>query len=235
MKDLFSNTSEVEVLKTPVPAKTDTYSPVAHRDVISEIEEQLDKRNLNIVSKAYKGASGNNRLIGYFDINNGDPDMGFRFGFKNSYDKSMSLGMVAGSQIWICSNGMMSGDIQFVRKHTGTILSEMRSKIITTIDQLEEVFFEHSQDKILMDKIQLSDEDRALLLGELFFNKGLISPHQSTVIKEELSEDAEYPEFDNNNLWGVYNKITHSYKKSHPNTQIEDHINLHNYVKASYL
>jgi len=97
----FSNISEADLFKTPIPAETISYKPVAHKDVIEGIQESLDKYNLHIVNKSYKAARDNNKLIGLFDISSGDSSLGFRFGFKNSYDKSMSLGFAAGNVVWI--------------------------------------------------------------------------------------------------------------------------------------
>lgn len=230
----FSNTLELSLLATPIPKRTDTYSPVPHRDIILEIQEQMDRRNMSVSNKQYRSARNGQRVIGYFDVNSGDSDMGFRFGFKNSYDKSMSLGMVAGNTIWICSNGMMSGSIQFVRKHTGEILQEIRQKINETLDKLEIVFDTHKRDKERMESIELNDMQRNSILGSLFFEKNVLTPHQTPIIKKEL-ENPEYPEFRNDNLWGVYNKITHAFKKSHPDHYIEDHINLHKFVEEEYL
>lgn len=97
----FSNVSEAELFRTPIPAETLTYKPVAHRDVIEGIQERLDKHNLTITNKSYKSARDNSKLIGLFDISSGDSTLGFRFGFKNSYDKTMSLGFAAGNVVWI--------------------------------------------------------------------------------------------------------------------------------------
>ena len=234
MNNTFGNTTELELLRVPIPEQTDSYSPVAHRDVILEIQEQLDRKNLIVSNKDYRFARDGQKLIGYFDINNGDPDMGFRFGFKNSYDKSMSLGMTAGSSIWICSNGMMSGDIQFVRKHTGTVLSEMKEKIISTIEQLETIYIKHKADKEVMEDRPLNVFRRNEMLGNLFFTKKIISPHQASEVKREI-EEPTYPEFKDDNIWGMYNKITHAFKKSHPTKYIENHVSLHKTVMEEYV
>ena len=66
--------------------------------------------------------------------------MGTRFAFRNSYDKSMSVATVAGANVWICENGLVKGDMQFIRKHTGSVVKELNSIIIKTIEQLEAEF-----------------------------------------------------------------------------------------------
>jgi len=229
----FSNITELNLLDVPIPLSTDSYSPVSHGNIINAVQEQLDRNNLTITNKEYRSNSKGTQVIGIFDIHSSHNELGFRLGFKNSYDKSMSLALVAGSQVWICGNGMISGEIQFVRKHTGTVLTELRDKIIYSINQLEESFNLHLIDKSNMEQIELSDNGRNALLGKLFFDTNLIKPHQTAIIKKELT-DSEYPTFSNNNLWGVYNKVTHAFKQSHPSNYIEDHKKLHQIVMEEY-
>lgn len=234
MTDFFK-TTERELFSTSIPSRTISYSPVSHRQLIEEVKEQLDRKNLTITKTNYTSARDGQKMIGYMDIAaDEDPDMGMRFGLRNSYDKSMSVGLVAGSQVWICSNGMLSGEIAFVRKHTGQVLSEVRNKINETINHLETIHFQHIKDKKEMEEIEMSKIDSARFMGQLFFQEDIISSRQLSAIKED-NDNPEYIEFQADNLWATYNKITSQLRGNHPDNQFQKHIDLHNYVTENYL
>jgi len=230
----FSNVSENVLFKTPIPAETMSYKPVAHKHIIDGIQERLYKNNLHIVKKQYRSARNNEKLIGIFDIEANNQDLQFRFGFKNSYDKSISLGIVAGTSVIICSNGMMSGEIVYMRKHTGTIVSDMNSKMDIVINQLTSTLNDHIIDMKLMRNIAMDNTERDKFLGKVFFRDKIISPNQATALITEL-EEPEFKEFSENNLWGMYNKMTHVLKREHPDKYIQKHIKLHELVKEDYL
>jgi hypothetical protein len=146
----------------------------------------------------------------------------------------MSLGMVAGSSIWICSNGMMSGEITYMRKHTGTVAAEMNAKMDDVIIQLQSTLDSHVIDMVEMQGVPINDVERDYLLGRMFFRDKIISPHQAPALMKEI-EEPEFKEFKEDNLWGMYNKITHVLKKEHPDQYMQKHVKLHELVTNEYL
>lgn len=129
---------------------------------------------------------------------------------------------------------MMSGQIVYMRKHTGNIISEMNSKMDTTINQLQTMFDIHFADMLEMQNIPLDSYEKDAILGRVFFRDQIIGPHQAAALIKEI-EEPEFKEFKEDNLWGMYNKITHVLKKEHPDNYLQKHIQLHELVKADYL
>lgn len=229
------NETEQELLEVPVPAKTLSYSPVSHRNIINEVREQLDRHNLIVERTSYNASKDGTRVIGFMDIRTDEYDIGMRLGFRNSYDKSMSLAIVSSGNVWICSNGMVSGDMQFIRKHTGGVLSELKEKINIGIEQLSE---KHEQHVIFMNKtknIPITMQTEAFLLGELFFEKGIITPTQASYIKKEReAEVKEFEEFHDHSCWGLYNQVTTAMRNNAPNNYFQKHTQLHEYVENKF-
>jgi len=228
---LFNNTSIGDLSRIPVPAETHSYKPVAHVDVRNEILEQLDRKNLNVHKESYRSAVGGKRIIGYMDIEGGNDVMGFRLAFRNSYDKSMSLAFVGGNQVWICSNGLISGDIQFIRKHTGSIVDEMKINIENGIEQMYESLQLHTKHADTMSRIEV--QNKAELAGRLFIEENIVNSHQMSALKEEINSPS-YEEFDNNSVWSFYNAVTHSLKKSHPTEYMKKHIKTHEFFEKEF-
>lgn len=225
--------TEQELFNVRVPVQTDSYSPVSHRTIVEEVRGELDRLGLNVLRTTYKPNKLGTQLVGYMDINSGDNELNFRVAFRNSYDKTMSAAFVAGTEVVICSNGMVSGQIVYVRKHTGNILSELRENIRFTINSLEQEFNTLSRHKEIMKTIGIDSNLPAHLVGELFINEDIITSTQLNIIKKELVK----PSFEYNtpgSLWELYNHITHSLKTSHPMDYIHRHKELHNYMEKKF-
>ena len=221
--------NEEELLRVPVPSKTDSYSPVPYRDVIDHIEEELDKRNLGIQNRSYRTNKKGTQVVGYFDVAANHMDFNFRMAFRNSYDKTMSLAFVAGISVMICENGMIVGDTKFVRKHTGTVLQEMKSKISNTVSDYDSVLSTADQDSKKMKNVHLDKTATAELCGRFFMEQDIITSSQLNIIKDELKSPS-YEEFEEENLWSLYNHTTHALKKTHPLNYLDKYKQLHEFV-----
>jgi len=225
---------KLDLYNVRIPASTDSYSAISHQNIIDAVYEQLDKRNLQVVNEKYNVAANGDKVIGYFDLNYmGNSEMGMRLAFRNSYDKSMSVAFVAGTQVWICENGCISGEIQFLRKHTGSVLGELHNKIITTIEQLEDHFIRTESHSIQMKSIELPKIKAAELYGRMFMVEDIISPTQLSIVKKELNEPT-HKVFEEDTLWSAYNHVTFALKEAHPLNYINQHVNLHKFVEAEY-
>ena len=225
--------TEQELFSVPVPRRTESYSPVSHRDIIGEVRSEIDRKGLSVVNTEYLTNKKGTQLIGYMNINSGNDELGFRVAFRNSYDKSMSAAFVAGGNVWICSNGLISGQIAYIRKHTGNILSELQEKIRFAVNSLEEEWNMLNRHKERMKEIEINPLVTAHLVGELFMNEEIINTTQLNIIKRELvTPSFEYTSA--GSLWELYNHITHSLKTSHPTEYIDRHRELHGYMEHKF-
>ena len=225
--------NEIELFSVPVPRATDTYAPVSHKSIVDEIREQLDRKNLIVRDTNYVTGREGKQLIGYMNIESGDSELGFRFGFRNSYDKSMSAAVVAGGNIWICGNGQVRGDIAFIRKHTGSVASELKEKIVYAIDTLYDEYTILNRHNQAMKQREITNNQVAHLAGELFMQEEIITSTQLNILKREM----ENPSFNYNasgSLWEVYGHLTHALKTSHPTEYFDRHKRLHEYVETKF-
>lgn len=230
----FDNITEQELVKVELPFRTKTYIPVSHRSIIEAVGEQLDKKGLTVTNKRYRTDSKGNKVIATYDIRQeGYDEMGMRLAFRNSYDKSMSVALVAGSNVWICSNGCISGEMQYMRKHTGSVVQGLNNSIIDSINQLEHSFIMHNKHKDAMKEIELDKKLISRLAGEMFINEEIITITQLGILKKEY-EEPTYEEFSDNSLWSLYNNVTHSLKTSHTTEYVDRHVNLHNFITKEF-
>lgn len=221
-------------LQAPIPAMTDTYTPIPHGDFLSTLVTKLDQAGYNVTSKRIHINGLATKLVGFLDVEDRNnpyrDDFAFRmmFGFKNSYDKSMVAALAAGATVILCGNGVVSGDlITFKRKHTGTIREELDEKIDLGVSLLRPNFDRLISDAEIMRNYELTSKQKAEILGVMYFEEEIVSPTQLSIIKRELEHSQHFRE---PNLWSLYNNITESLKTSHPIRLMNDHIRLHDFM-----
>jgi hypothetical protein len=229
----FYNLARDRAMRAPVPARTATYSPVSHSEIIAAIEAKATQNDLRIIKHSTHANMHGTRVVGFFTVedikNPNDSGIKMMFGYRNSYDKSMSVAFVAGGNVWICSNGLISGDlISFKRKHTGTVREELHERIQTGIDRMRNDFGRLRMEVDVIKAYPLTSRQKAEVLGVLYFENHIITPNQLGYVKHELTNSEH---FKDNTAWDLYNNVTQALKRSHPVDIISDHIKVHNFFR----
>ena len=119
--------SEMELHEIPTPEPTRTYHPVPHGVFASEVEKVIAHSGFNIARKEYAIFRDGMRMLGIFSIDQADTarDYQMTVGLRNSHDKSVAAGLVLGTNVIVCSNGMFFGQSSFRTLHTPKILSRL--------------------------------------------------------------------------------------------------------------
>lgn len=234
MREKIIGTALDRALRAPIPAATETYSPIAHSEFLSELRTKLSDNSYAVKGQRLFVNGSGTKLVGFYDVDDlrqeTPDDFGFRMsiGFKNSYDKSMSAALVVGATVIICSNGMVSGDlITFRRKHTGNVLELLREKMQQAVLSMNSSFARLVADAEIMKSYELTPRQKAEILGVMYFEKEIVTPNQLSVVKKELITSEN---FRGNTVWDLYNNVTVALKKSHPLRYVEDHIRLHDFM-----
>ena len=144
---ISSNKVTMDVLSDIViPNKTHSYVPVSHVDFISNTkniaDRILDKHQLH--NEQYGIARDGKQMFGtltYKESFHDEPqDIGLSIGIRNSYDKSMSLGLCSGASVFVCENLMMTGEVVVMRMHKGNIIDELKGLIFNALLKAEDKF-----------------------------------------------------------------------------------------------
>lgn len=228
-------TTKSILIATPVPKKTESYSPVPHEKVINMVLESLDKANMKIVSERYLSARNGRQGMGFLDLaGGGDEEMLIKLIWHNSYDKSMPLRAALGSNVIVCGNGMVRGDMgAFKRKHTGTVLTEFEESIKRYIGEAGETFRKLIQDRERMKEIKITKRTCAELIGRMHIENDIITATQVGIMKKEL----ETPTFNykaDGTVWQLYNHATFAMKEDHPQFHLQRHMDVHDFFTKEY-
>ena len=216
-----------DIINAALPAKTHSYTPVSNRQLLETIEEKLYKHNLPIINERFNGNGNMNQMFGVYTIGMGNGEQQMNIGFRNSYDKSLAVGLVAGATVIVCSNLMFKGDIKMLRKHTNGVFNDLSDMIEKVIGTTEIEFEEIQDDTQHMKSLPMSRQFMAETAGRMFINDSIINATQMGIIKREINFSDKFREL---SKWDFYNHCTEAMKVSHPSEVMQSHIKLHNYI-----
>jgi hypothetical protein len=209
------------------PEETDTYKPVPHLELIEKVDgiaQDLLRRTL--VRESFGLARDGRQMFGVLTYRNGeDEDMGLSIGIRNSYDKSMSIGVALGGRVFVCDNLAISGEIRIVRKHTQGVWQAIEDMCISTLYKHAPVWNALKADVDMMKQVKISDLHGHELLGRLI-GAEVLSPRQIPVAYREWDHPT-IEDFTPRNLWSLYNSVNAALKTSPVAEIMERHRLLH--------
>lgn len=211
------------VSEPQLPEQTKTYMPVANAKLFERIRDiTSDYLGKEPVSYgAQLGAKGN-QMFGSVLYANGSDEMKMQVGFRNSYNKTLPVGLIAGASIIVCSNGMFIGDIQTVRKHTANVWNDIEELVAGFCKNIIPTYDRINEKKESMRAVIISDMDAAHLLGEMFVLDGVLTTPMLNIAVKEWHKPS-HNAFKDRNAWSLHNACTEALKKAHPAEIMERH------------
>lgn len=214
----------------PMPEESDTYKPVSHYHLANKLltVSQVILRDYALVGEHYGLARQGNQMFAYFKFQKDVGDMALSLAFRNSYDRSMSIGLAVGASVFICDNLSLQGEIVVMKKHTKNVWLALENTCIQTLYKSQECFTRIVEDSAVMKSRGLGDSEAFKIMG-LLYGRDIISPRQLTVVKDQWLKPS-HEEFAPRNLWSLYNACTEALKTSPPLTVMEKHVQLHSTI-----
>lgn len=220
-----------KMLSAELPAKTDTYTPIAHTAVINRVRSEITNAGYVITGEEFRCSNDGQVALGTFRMNyKADPDIELSANFMNSYNKQHAFRFNLGGLVKVCMNGMMLNNNKFgsfkrVHKGAADILAEGK---ISEFIKDSEVYWSNLVDhKDQLRKILLTTTAQHDILGELFFRHKILNTMQLNIIRSEMEKPSFDYKVDSDSAWALYNHITLALKDSHPSTWIEDQMKVH--------
>ena len=242
---ITSNAVKVEDLREiELPEKTHSYQPVSHVDFIDNVKDIAGKMlpNRSLDSEKYGIAREGKQLFGTMTFKKPAEqgmgleemveDIGLSIGIRNSYDKSMSLGLAVGATVFVCENLMITGEITVMRKHQGAILDELNTLIFKALVDAENKFKTLHADSQQMKEVYISNKDAYRMMGRLY-GYGIIGERQLPVVKNEWKKPS-HEVFNTGTAWTLYNAGTEALKKTAPLHRMDRQIKLHKTFANEY-
>jgi len=204
--------SHDKLRKIKTPGDTPTWKPVAHHDIFESFAKLLQRRKFKLIDAKHTLSHEGRRYFGVINIARASDDFHLSVGIRNSHDKFLAAGAVAGSRVVVCSNLVFSGEHKFTERHIGDVRGKLDAHVGGIIDQLV-------TDYDVQDLRFASYQEREVTEAEAndFFirsiDAGVVAasdlPH---VIKQWRTPD--HPEFaaDGKTAWRLFNAYTDFFK-----------------------
>jgi hypothetical protein len=216
-----------ELSMVPVPEATESYIPVPHThllDTLSTIGKDI-LTGFTPAKEQYALARNGNQMFGVITFKGDRDDLGLSIGFRNSYDKSMAVGIAIGASVLVCDNLAFTGDVSILRKHTANVWSSLEDLAISTLYRSQKNFQKIAEDAEALKGRGLSDKEAFKLMG-LLYGKRVVTLRQLSFLKLEWLTPT-HDEFRPRNRWSFYNACTEVLKTCPPLVIMEKHIWLH--------
>lgn len=234
-----ANTLE-QVISVPIPETTKSYQALSNEDLIVNLKKTLGYYNMEVVKEQYQLARNDQQLFGAFTIKDPDTEIQRCIGFKNSYDKSLPIGLVGGAEVIVCSNLMFEGEIKKIRKHTSNMFNDIQNIMVDMVRTIDKSFGKIKTDK---EDLKLVKVDKALLgdlVVDMYLREELLSVNQMSVfrsewLKKEHVLDVEQRKYFSQSAWDIMNHVTEALKKEHISTRMEKQVQMHDYLTTKLL
>jgi hypothetical protein len=198
------------------PEATATYMPIAHTDFADLISDTIEAHDFRLGETAHALGRKGDHYFGMAELlySGQEEDFALIAGWRSSYDKSLSAGLVIGSQVFVCDNLCFSGDVKIGRKHTTNLWDDLPemiwdavSEIIPARDAQVRRFNAYKEDRI-------GEKQMNSLVVDLYRN-GVIPARMLGPVIEEFYNPS-HPEFLENDrtLWTLFNGVTEVIKGS---------------------
>ena len=235
---MLSHASEVSrdaLYNVVTPEPTKSWKPFPHYEFVNTLTDRAAARGLVIKNEKFAlldgtlyGENGMQtripgaRLFGSLDF---APIPGMPFpagcapscGLRNSADKSFALSILSGARVFVCANGVLSGEFVITRKHTSGL------DLVTSIDTALDAFMESLKGfNTMFEQLRSQRINRTKahsLVVELAQAGAFASSDILPVIRE--FECPRHPEFGDKSGWALYQSATEIMKAQSPSRQVD--------------
>jgi len=108
-----------ELRAIPTPERTRTWNPIPHYEVLDQVNRVFRDRGITVLDTRVDAINeGVQAFVTHTLDIDGNNDKSFQVGWRNSINKSLSLGFTAGNTILVCSNMVFNGEWIDFRRHT---------------------------------------------------------------------------------------------------------------------
>lgn len=213
--------TKVDLAAVPVPEETDSYFPVPYGRFVEEVELHVPRFGLTITDARFALARDGLQMFGVLTCANGasHPDYALAIGLRNSYDRSLSVGLVAGSRVFCCDNLAFSGEVGAARKHTANVFRDLPDLIYRMLSQVSSMQSRIHAEIGAMKARTLSTETADHLLVEAVRRNVLPASHLPRVI--EAWEQPVHDAFAPRTAWSLYNAFTEIAKSRSARVQVD--------------
>jgi hypothetical protein len=196
-----------ELVHVPTPAATKTWFPVSHDTCVSTVQKSLTNAGFEIRSMRFGLSRNDARLFATVDL--ASPlaaGVSLAVGIRNSFDKSLPLGFVAGNRVFVCDNLAFRSELSVKRKHTLFGHGRFGDDIHAAVNNLGQ-FKIHEVERVKQLQHAEIDDQWAESFMLRSFEKKLISHRVLSGVIAQWRKPS-FEEFEERSAWSLLNAYT---------------------------
>jgi hypothetical protein len=188
------------------PDATRSFKPIPHLELVETLEQSLRQNHITIRKEQFALRRDGSTLFGVLQLAYQDTaDGGAALGLRTANNRTMSIQLCAGLQVFICDNMVFRGDlIALNRKHTSGL--HLRTELNHAVLRFQDHFGRLTGEIGNLKERNLSDPDAKAIIHDVFV-QGIIPirllPEASNLYFEPFVD-----EFRPRNAWSLHNAFT---------------------------
>ena len=223
--------SELKLVE--LPQETNTYKPIAHYDLADKVRNYGTAYLGEVLSEGYGLSKDGQQLFGMMRFENPhDQESDLSIGFRSSYDKTLSVGVVAGGSMLVCDNLCLWGQEKRVRKHTKGLGLDIDGVIKSAVNGAYNDAITARATFDQWSNTELSDQDAYSMIGRVLGNNVVRSSHCTGALKEW--KKPTFSDWGKNNVHALYQAFTHALKKSRAEETADLYSKLHKFFSGAF-
>jgi hypothetical protein len=193
---------------------------------IEEVELHIPRFGFEVRSSQFALAREGGQMFGVLTCSNGSPDRDYALaiGVRNSYDRSLAVGLTLGSRVFCCDNLAFSGEVTMHRKHTVNVFRDLPDLIYRMLSQVAAMRERTDGEIAAMKSRDLQPTAAHHLMVEAIRSGVLPASRLPKVI--EAWEEPRHEEFAPRTAWSLFNAFTEVQRTSPPRAQMEGSLRL---------
>jgi hypothetical protein len=204
----------------PTPDATATHKPIARTALVQAIVESLAYRQLDVVRDEYAATPDGMRLFGFMEVSIVFGGVRLALVFRNSHDKSFSLGLLAGYRTFCCDNLAFHGEfIAIAKKHTKHV--DLIEVVSMGVDRVQRHFQKITATLAAWQEHSLPDAHAKAVIYDAFVGAKLDVPKRLAPNVHRLYFEPEHDEFRPRTFYSLSNAFTSAFKTLEPVRQME--------------
>jgi hypothetical protein len=202
-----------------VPEETPSWHPVPYSRFIEEVKLHVPRFGFDLAGESYGLAREGMQMFGVLTFR-GNGDYALALGLRNSYDKSLSVGIVVGMQVFVCDNLAFSGEVSMSRKHTVHVFRDLPNAIYRMLSRVSSLRTRQDEEIGRWKGLELDRRLANHILMESVRQDAIPVSFLPRVI--QAYEKPQYEEFSPRTAWSLYNAFSGAVKSQSPRAQMEN-------------
>jgi len=207
-----------QLMAVAAPEPTGTWRPIPHYELVEMLDRVLAQNQIFIQREEFALRRDGAVLFGVLELAYGEsPDGTAALGLRTANDKSMSIQVCAGLQVFVCSNLAFRGDlIALRRKHTSGL--NLRTELSAAVLRFQEHFGRLVGEIEALKARALRDIEAKAMMHDVFAD-GLMPVRLLPAVSENYFEP-QLADFEPRNAWSLHNAFTSVAKEMPMSTRL---------------